>query len=104
MMACYAGAGVVLMLVGKRWRQRREIRRVLAGRTTMFMDAQAANRDHGIAEREAILRQHCPDEEDAHRMAVAAEARAEASEDALVANGRPMDGLERVDEEPARRR
>jgi hypothetical protein len=104
MMACYAGAGVVLMLVGKRWRQRREIRRILAGRTTMFMDAQAANRDHGIAEREAILHEHCPDEDDAHELAVAAEAQARASDDALVANARPMDGVEQVDEEqPARR-
>jgi len=101
LLGCYAAAGVVLMLVGKRWRQRREIRRVLAGRTTMFMDAQAASRDHGIAERESILREHCVDDDDAHAMAVAAEAQGRANEDALVANAQPFDGVERVDEDRA---
>jgi hypothetical protein len=103
MLGCYAAAGLVLTLVGKRWRQRREIRRVLAGRTTMFMDAQAASRDHAIAEREAILREHCVDDDDAHAMAVRAEAQSRAEDDALVANARPFDRVEEVAEDPAPR-
>jgi hypothetical protein len=94
LLGCYAAAGVALMLVGKRWRQRREVRRVLAGRTTMFMDAQAASREHAIAEREAILREYCADDDDAHALAVAAEAQSRANDDALVVNARPLDGVE----------
>lgn len=104
LLGCYAAAGLVLTLVGKQWRQRREIRRVLAGRTTMFMDAQTASREHGIAEREAILREHCGDDVDAHALAVEAEAQDRANDDALVANGRPFDGVERVTEERTTRR
>ena len=45
MMGCYAVAGLVLMLVGKPYWEARRVRRVVAGKTTMFIDAQNANRD-----------------------------------------------------------
>jgi hypothetical protein len=104
LLGCYAAVGLVLTLVGKQWRQHREIRRVLAGRTTMFMDAQAASREHAVAERERILKRYCDDDEDAHRMAVEAEAQSRASEDALVANAEPMDGVEESSREVGRER
>lgn len=104
LLGCYAVAGVLLMLVGKQWRERREIRRILAGRTTMFADAQAASREHAIADREKILAKYGDDAHDPHAMAVAAEAQSRANEDAFVANARPLDGLEDIDdEEPSRR-
>ncbi|WP_309066802.1 hypothetical protein [Microbacterium sp.] len=58
MMACYAVAGLLLMLIGKPYWETRRARRVVAGRTTMFIDAQKANRDFLTAERSRILAQH----------------------------------------------
>lgn len=58
MMSCYAVAGVVLMLVGKPYWESRRARRVVAGKTTMFVDAQNANRDFLAAQRRGILARH----------------------------------------------
>jgi len=58
MMGCYAVAGVVLMLVGKPYWESRRARRVVAGKTTMFVDAQNANRDFLAAQRRGILARH----------------------------------------------
>lgn len=55
LMAGYVVLGLLLMAVGKPWHQRREVRRILAGRTTMMADAQAANREHTTADRERVL-------------------------------------------------
>lgn len=54
-MLCYVGAGLLLMAVGRPWRQRREVRRILSGRTTMFADAQRANAEHGRRMRDKVL-------------------------------------------------
>jgi hypothetical protein len=107
LLGCYAAAGLVLTFVGKPWRERREIRRVLAGRTTMFADAQAASRQHGVEERERILAHHCRDGQDAHAMAVAAAEQDRANDDAFTANAQALDGVEDAFEEegePGRRR
>jgi hypothetical protein len=58
MMACYAAAGLVMMLVGKRYWEARRVRRVLAGQSTMFADAQRANREFLIRDRDRILARH----------------------------------------------
>ncbi|WP_423923613.1 ABC transporter permease [Frigoribacterium sp. 2-23] len=58
MMACYAAAGIVLMIVGKRWWENRRIRRIVTGRTTMFNDATTANREFLLAERDDVLARH----------------------------------------------
>jgi len=58
MMLVYAGVGVVLMITGKAWWERRRVRRIVTGRTTMFLDAQNANRDFLAAERDDVLRRH----------------------------------------------
>jgi hypothetical protein len=58
MMLVYAVVGVVLMITGKTWWERRRVRRIVAGRTTMFIDAQNANRDFLAAERDDVLRRH----------------------------------------------
>jgi hypothetical protein len=104
LLGCYAAVGLVLTLVGKQWRQRREIRRILAGRTTMFMDAQAASREHAIAEREEVLRRHCRSEDEAHALAVTAESQERAGEDPMVANALPFDGVEEDADQHARGR
>ena len=57
-MACYAGAGLVLMYFGKMWWERRRIRAIVTGRTTMFQDAQTANREFLGRERDAELERH----------------------------------------------
>ncbi|WP_439694244.1 ABC transporter permease [Curtobacterium sp. SP.BCo] len=54
-MACYAGAGLVLMYFGKKWWERRRIRAIVTGRTTMFQDAQTANREFLGKQRDAEL-------------------------------------------------
>jgi len=51
----YLVAGLLLSFLGKPWRERKDARRILAGRTTMFADAQNANREHHIQIRERIL-------------------------------------------------
>lgn len=58
MMVSYAIAGVVLMIVGKQVWERRRIKAILSGHTTMFQDAQAANRDFLIQERDEVLARH----------------------------------------------
>ncbi|MDR6573963.1 hypothetical protein J2X60_002618 [Curtobacterium sp. 320] len=57
-MACYAGAGLVLMYFGKQWWERRRIRAIVTGRTTMFQDAQTANREFLGKQRDAELERH----------------------------------------------
>lgn len=58
MMACYAAAGLLLMLVGKPYGEARRAHRVVEGKTTMFIDAQNANRDFLAAQRRGILARH----------------------------------------------
>ena len=58
MMACYAAIGLVLMLVGKPYWESRRARRVVVGTTTMFVDAQNANRDFLAEQRRDILARH----------------------------------------------
>jgi hypothetical protein len=57
-MACYAGAGLVLMYFGKMWWERRRIRAIVTGRTTMFQDAQNANREFLGQQRDVELERH----------------------------------------------
>ena len=57
-MACYAAAGLVLMYFGKRHWERRRIRAIVTGRTTMFQDAQTANREFLGKQRDAELERH----------------------------------------------
>lgn len=57
-MACYAAAGLVLMFFGKMWWERRRIRAIVTGRTTMFQDAQTANREFLGEQRDAELERH----------------------------------------------
>ncbi|GGL06254.1 hypothetical protein JOE58_000242 [Curtobacterium luteum] len=57
-MACYAGAGLVLMYVGKMWWEHRRIRAIVTGRTTMFQDAQNANREFLGKQRDQELERH----------------------------------------------
>jgi len=58
MLVSYAVAGLVLTLVGKRWWEARRVRRIVTGRTTMFADAQTANREFLTAERDEVLARH----------------------------------------------
>lgn len=58
MIACYIAAGVLLSLVGKPFRERKLIRRILRGRTTMFQDAQKAAGMHGAIENKKTLAAH----------------------------------------------
>lgn len=57
-MASYAAAGIVLMVVGKMWWEHRRIRMIVTGRTTMFGDAQTANRDFLGQQRDEELARH----------------------------------------------
>ena len=57
-MACYATAGLVLMYFGKKWWERRRIRAIVTGRTTMFQDANTANREFLGKQRDAELERH----------------------------------------------
>lgn len=57
-MGCYAAAGLVLMYFGKKWWERRRIRAIVTGRTTMFQDANTANREFLGKERDAELERH----------------------------------------------
>jgi hypothetical protein len=58
MMVAYAAVGLVLMFVGKPYLEWRRVRRVLSGRTTMFADANNANREFLTRERDEILERH----------------------------------------------
>ncbi|EYT63469.1 membrane protein [Curtobacterium flaccumfaciens UCD-AKU] len=57
-MACYAAAGLVLMYFGKQWWERKRIRAIVTGRTTMFQDANTANREFLGGQRDAELERH----------------------------------------------
>jgi hypothetical protein len=57
-MACYAAAGLVLMYFGKLWWEHRRITAILTGRTTMFQDAQTANREFLGRQRDQELERH----------------------------------------------
>lgn len=54
-MGAYALVGVILTVIGKPWRARRDARRILRHETTMMSDAQTANREHHMEIRERIL-------------------------------------------------
>jgi hypothetical protein len=58
MCASYIVAGVVLMLIGKQYWERKRTKRILRGGTTMFMDAQNANREFLLDERKKVLARH----------------------------------------------
>ena len=58
MIACYIVVCLVLSLVGKPFRERKLIRRILRGRTTMFQDAQKAAGMHGAIENKKTLAAH----------------------------------------------
>ncbi|MDF2441887.1 MAG: hypothetical protein JWR01_90 [Subtercola sp.] len=58
MMGSYAAVGLVLMFVGKPYLEWRRVRRVISGRTTMFADANTANREFLTRERDEILSRH----------------------------------------------
>lgn len=91
-MLAYAVVGIVLMAVGKPWRERREVRRILAHRTTMMADAQGAAREHGIATRTAVLARYGADES-----TVSAEAMEDEDEqagDVFTNYGRSLTGLD----------
>lgn len=56
MLAVYFAVGVVLTVLGKPFWERRRVRAILAGRTTMFQDAQRANTERLQRARERIFR------------------------------------------------
>lgn len=56
MMLCYLAIGLLLAFVGKPYWERKRARRILAGETTMFMDAQRANTAHGQEIRKQIFK------------------------------------------------
>lgn len=58
LMGVYALIGVVTMFIGKRWRESREVDRILAGKTTMMAAAQGGMMRHGMANRAQVLRHH----------------------------------------------
>ncbi|UFS57517.1 ABC transporter permease [Subtercola endophyticus] len=58
MMVSYAVVGLVLMFVGKHYLEWRRVKRVTSGRTTMFADANAANREFLIRQRDETLAKH----------------------------------------------
>ena len=91
LMAPYAVVGLVLMAIGKPWRERREVKRILAGKTTMFADALTAARDHGIAEREKVLAKHGLNNDAAG--AIQMEDEDERTGDAFNNYGRPLTGI-----------
>ena len=92
LMVTYAVVGLVLMAIGKPWRERREVRRILAGKTTMFADAQTAARDHGIAEREKVLEKHGVDDDGT--AATRMEVEDEQAGDVFINYGRPLSGID----------
>lgn len=55
LLATYLLIGLVLTVIGKPLWERRRAKQILAGETTMFMDAQKANRDHNAKIRERIF-------------------------------------------------
>jgi hypothetical protein len=90
------------MAIGKPWRERREVRRILAGRTTMVADAQAAARDHGIAEREKVLAKYGVVDDDA-AAATQLEDEAEQAGDLFVNYGRSLSGIGEDPDKPPRK-
>lgn len=91
---CYAAAGVVLMAIGKPFRQRREVRRILAQRTTMMADAQNANREQGLKLREGVLAHYGVPDAESSEDAEDVLAGEELAGDAFSNYGRPLSGLE----------
>lgn len=57
-MGIYALIGVACMIVGKRWRESKEVDRILAGKSTMMVAAQGAMMRQGMERRAATLRRH----------------------------------------------
>ena len=102
LMLGYIAVGLVLMAIGKPWRERREVRRILAGRTTMVADAQAAARDHGIAEREKVLAKYGVVDDDA-AAATQLEDEAEQAGDLFVNYGRSLSGIGEDPDKPPRK-
>jgi xanthosine utilization system XapX-like protein len=58
LMFAYAIIGVVAMFVGKRWREAKEVDRILHGKPTMVAAAQGAMMQHAMAARAATLEHH----------------------------------------------
>lgn len=58
LMFVYAFIGVVTMFVGKRWREAKEVDRILQGKTTMMAAAQGAMMQNAMASRTATLERH----------------------------------------------
>jgi hypothetical protein len=58
LMFAYAFIGVVAMFVGKRWREAKEVDRILHGKPTMVAAAQGAMMQHAMASRAATLERH----------------------------------------------
>ncbi|MGP5724332.1 ABC transporter permease [Arthrobacter rhombi] len=58
MLVAYAGIGLLLAWVGKRRWENKRVHNITTGATTMFGDAQAANRTFMIAERDEVLSRH----------------------------------------------
>ncbi|TQF69096.1 hypothetical protein FK531_10005 [Rhodococcus spelaei] len=84
--------GIALMAVGKPWRERREVRRILAHRTTMMADAQGAAREHGIATRTEVLAKYGAGESAAS--AEVLEDEDEQAGDAFTNYGRSLAGID----------
>ncbi|MBY8863565.1 ABC transporter permease [Nocardia sp. CA2R105] len=68
LMAAYAIVGVLTMIVGKRWRESKEIDRILNGKTTMMAEAQGAMLRHGMENRAKTLLRHGIDPETGDRL------------------------------------
>ena len=63
LMGAYAVLDVLTMLVGKRWRESKEVDRILSGQSTMMIAAQRAMMAHGMENRATVLRRHGIDPE-----------------------------------------
>ena len=58
LMSAYAVIGVLTALVGKRWRESKEVERILSGQSTMMIAAQRAMMQHGMENRAVVLHRH----------------------------------------------
>lgn len=104
LMLAYAVVGLVLMAIGKPWRERREIKRILAGKTTTMADAQTAAYEDGLAVREKVLKKYGVDDDQAQSLASRMEDEDQRSGDPFVNYGRSLTGIESVDQRNERSR
>lgn len=98
LMLAYAVVGLVLMAIGKPSRERREVKRILAGKTTMMAEAQTAAYDDGLAAREKVLKKYGVDDDQAQSLASRMEDEDQRSGDPFVNYGRSLTGSESVDQ------